>query len=165
MPSSPCSQCDGQVREPPASIADLDLHEPGHEGEQPHGEQQRVRLAPACMGVQSKTQSCFPLGMCLLAGRQSRVEKIYQLPEGPDACDTISYLDVSRSVVKNATTTVFPLLQLGKHCGIPLGCGAGWGQLGRFRAWLPGCVGDTSLWKGVIFIELSGGRPSITGHG
>lgn len=33
---------------------------------------------------------------CLLAGRQSRVEKIYQLPEGPDACDTISYLNVSR---------------------------------------------------------------------
>ena len=31
--------------------------------------------------------------------------------------------------------------------------------MARFRAWLPGCVGDTSLWKGVIFIELSGGRP------
>lgn len=62
-------------------------------------------------------------------------------------------------MVKNATTTVFPPPQLGKHCGIPLGCGAGWGQLGRFRAWLPGCVGDTSLRKGVIFIEHSGGRP------
>lgn len=54
---------------------------------------------------------------------------------------------------------VFPPLQLRKHCGTPLGHGAGWGQSGQFRAWLPGCVGDTSLQKGVIVTEHSGGRP------
>lgn len=63
------------------------------------------------------------------------------------------------SVVKSATATVFHPLQLGKHRGTPLGHEAGWGQSGRFRAWLLGCVGDTSLRKGVIFTEHSGGRP------
>ena len=58
--------------------------------------------APGDHCVTSSKNPTMPLDRktvltCLLAGRQSRVEKIYQLPEGPDACDTISYLDVSRS--------------------------------------------------------------------
>lgn len=57
-------------------------------------------MAPGYQRVTSCKNPTMPLGRktvltCLLAGRQSRVEKMYQLPGGPYAYD-ISYLDVSR---------------------------------------------------------------------
>ena len=58
-------------------------------------------MAPGYQRAASSRNPTMPLGRktaltCLLAGRQSRVEKIYQLPEGPCAYDIISDLDVSR---------------------------------------------------------------------